>query len=526
MSQHHLNRREWLGAGAALGLGSMGLAGCATPGAQGITGATGDKPIATVAQGQLQGTRAGDVLAFKRVPYAANPFLPANRFKAPQPMPVWSGVRDATKAGPLVPQPSRARGGGYAGEPDDLTMNIWVPVNARNAPVMVWFSGGAFYRVDASSEWSDGTAYAKEGVVVVSVNFRVGIDGFMSIDGVPSNRAYLDKVAALKWVAQNIGAFGGNPGDVTMAGQSSGAQGVLGVMGMPAAKGLFHKVIAQSPSSAYSNPADAKRIAAETAKVLGVEPTAQALAAVPLPALIAGVEKMIVDLGDMNKWGALGGVPPFLPILDGSVVTQGPVSAVRLNAPQGIPLLVGSTEEEARLYTVPSGAIDRVTPQQMEGALRGANLPANAEAVYRQARPNATPGDMTAALRSDRTFRIPAVRHAETRVKGNSPVWHYHFAWSSPAFNGRLGSAHVVDVPYVFNTLKTNQAKPFMGGAADQALADKMQGHWLRFIKTGNPGWERYDLSKRPTMRFDTTSAVVSDPMSDRRLLWADKTFN
>lgn len=526
MTKQNMNRRQWLGAGAALSLGGLALGGCASNGTTAITGASGESPIATLAQGQLRGQRQGQVLTFKRVPYAANPYLPANRFKAPQPAPTWSGVRDATQAGPVPPQPSRARGGGYAGEPDDLTLDIWAPVNARGAPVMVWFAGGAFYRVDASASWYDGSTYAREGVVVVSVNYRVGIDGFMQIDGMPSNRGYLDQLAALKWVAQHIGAFGGNASDVTIAGQSAGAQGVLALMGMPAAKGLFHKVIAQSPPAAFSRPEDAKRIAAETAKVLGVEPTAQALAGVPLPALIAGVEKMIVDLRDMQKWGAIGGVPPFLPVVDGQVLTEPPVAAVRRYAPQGVPLLIGSTDEEARLYMVPGDAIDRVTEQAMAGALRRANLPASAEALYRQVRPNATPGDMLAILNSDRTFRMPAVRFAETRVQSNAPVWHYHFAWSSPGFGGRLGAAHVVDVPYVFNTLKTDQAKPFVGGAGDQALAEKMQGHWLRFIKTGNPGWERYDLSKRPTMRFDTTSAVVSDPLAERRQLWADKTFN
>ena len=145
------------------------------------------------------------------MPYAADPFAAANRFKAPQPVVAWPGVRDASAFGPMPPQPSRAPGGGLAGEADDLTLNLWVPANAHNAPVMVWFPGGAYYRVNASEGWYDGSGFASQGIVVVTVNYRVGIDGFMAMDGMPHNRGLLDQVAALQWIQRNIAAFGGNP---------------------------------------------------------------------------------------------------------------------------------------------------------------------------------------------------------------------------------------------------------------------------------------------------------------------------
>ncbi|MDZ4176258.1 MAG: carboxylesterase family protein [Hydrogenophaga sp.] len=526
MTTHHMNRREWLGAGAALGLGSLGLSSCAAPGAKAITGASGDAPIATVAQGQLQGKRNGEVLTFKRVPYAANPYLAANRFKAPQPMPAWSGTRDAASSGPMPPQPSRAPGGGLAGAPDDLTMDIWAPINAQGAPVLVWLPGGAFYRVNASETWYDGSAYAREGVVVVTVNYRVGIDGFMWVEGMPPNRGYLDQVAALQWVKQNIAAFGGNPGNITLAGQSAGAQSVMALMGMPAAKGLFHQAIAQSPPQNHFTPEQARRIAAATAAELKVAPTAQALASAPMAAVITATERMVTDLRDRAKWGPIGGQPPYLPVVDGAVVTDPPQASLTRHAHRAMPLLIGSTDDEARLYLVPGGAIDRIPAPAFAGALKGANLPPNAAQVYAQTRANASPGDMLAAFESDSTFRIPALRYAETRLAAGAPTWNYHFAWQSPGFGGRLGAGHVVDVPYVFNTLTSQQAGPFLGGTGHQPLADTMFGHWLRFIKTGNPGWARYDLTQRPTMRFDTTSAVVSDPLPERRQLWANKTFN
>ena len=519
MTTNGISRRRIIGAGAALGLGSLMRYSHAS---QGST--TGDA-TATVAQGQLRGQRHGDVLAFKRVPYAANPYLETNRFQAPRPMPAWTGVRDATASGPMPPQPSRAREGGLVGDIDDLTMDIWAPAGAQRAPVLVWLPGGAFYRVNASESWYDGSAFARAGVVVVSVNYRVGIDGFMWFDGLPANRGFLDQVAALQWVRENIAAFGGNPQDVTLAGQSAGAQSVLALMGMPAAQGLFHKSIAQSPPMGHFSTEEAQRIATATALDLQVQADARSMASVPMQALIAGIERMVIDLRDRKKWGPIGGRPPYLPVVDGTVVTASPLASLQQHAPRDMPLLIGCTDEEARLYLVPGGAIDRIQAPAFAGALRGAGLAANAEAVYAQSRPNATPGDMMAALMSDQTFRIPTLRFAESRVAAGAPVWNFHFGWSSPAFEGRLGAAHVVDVPFTFNTLASAQARPFLGGPGDRALADTMWSHWLKFVKTGNPGWPRYETATRPTMRFDTAPALVSDPMADRRALWADKSF-
>jgi para-nitrobenzyl esterase len=259
---------------------------------------------------------------------------------------------------------------------------------------------------------------------------------------------------------------------------------------------------------------------------LKVEPTAQALAAVPLPALIGATETMIGDLRDVAKWGTIGGQPPFLPIIDGSVLTAPPMAALTRNANPRLPLLIGSTDEEARLYLVPGGAIDRIPAAAVQAALRRANLTSDAEAVYRQVRPDATPGDMMAAFESDQTFRMPALRYAENRVAAGAPVWIYHFAWPSPGFGGRLGAAHVVDVPYAFDTLATQQARPFLGGTGHQPLADVMHAHWARFIKTGAPGWAPYELATRPTMNFAQKPEQLSDPLAARRLLWAGRAFD
>ena len=525
MNSNQPGRRQFLAHSAALGLGGLSLSACTSSRLPSAPGAA-DAPIVTVAQGRLRGQRQGTVLTFKRVPYAANPYLAAHRLQAPQPMPAWVGVRDASQAGPMPPQPSRGPEGGMAGAADELSLNIWAPADARGAPVLVWLPGGAFYRVDASETWYDGSAYARQGVVVVTVNYRVGIDGFMWVDGAPANRGFLDQLAALRWVQENIAAFGGDAGQVTLAGQSAGAQSVMALLGMPAARGLFQKAIAQSPPQNHLNPAQARRIGLATAAELGVEATVPGLASVPLPALIGVTERMVADLRNRAKWGDIGGQPPYLPVVDGTLVTDPPLASLTRHAPRQVPLLVGSTDEEARLYLVPGGAIDRISATALDGALAAAKLAPNAPRVYAQARPHASPGDMLAALESDKTFRIPALRYAENRVAAGAPVWAYQFAWSSPGFGGRLGAGHVVDVPFVFNTLASPQAGPFLGGPGHQPLADTMFGHWLNFIKTGDPGWARYELGTRPTMRFDIRSAMVLDPMADRRQLWANTTFN
>ncbi len=481
--------------------------------------------IVNVEQGDLRGQRDNSVVCFRRVPYAANPFMPATRFLAPQPAQSWPGLRDATAAGPMPPQPSRAPGGGVSGAPDDLTLNIWAPVDVRNAPVLVWLPGGAFYRVDASEGWYDGASFARQGIIVVTVNYRVGIDGFMSIEGVPANRGFLDQIAALGWIRKNIGAFGGDPANVTLAGQSAGAQSVMTLMGIPAAAGLFQRAIAQSPPQNHLMPEAARRIASATFDALKIQPTRTALTGVGFAELITVTEAMINDLRDGAKWGAIARQPPYLPLIDGTVIAQPPLASLKQHSNAAMPLLIGCTDEEARIYLVPGGAIDKVAPPALSGALRTAALPADGEAVYRQSRTNASPGDMVAAFESDKTFRIPSLRYAEERVRSASPVWFYHFSWSSPAFGGRLGAAHVVDVPYAFNTLASNQAQPFLGGPGHQPLADAMHTRWVQFVKTGNPSWDRYNLQSRPTMRFDTHSSLVHDPLRVRRQLWSATNF-
>lgn len=506
MTKIKQERREFLIANAALGL-SAALS-CRQGGSMNIN--DDENPVATVAQGILRGTRSGSVISFKRMPYAKNPFVGVNRFREPQPATSWTGQRDAGDFGPVPPQPSRSLVSDMTGEVDDLTLNVWAPADAHRAPVLVWFPGGAFYRVDASEDWYNGSSFANQGIVVVTVNYRVGIDGFMEIDGMPSNRGLLDQVAALHWVQQNIAAFGGNAKEVTIAGQSAGAGCVMLLMGMSTARGLFNKAIAQSPPQDTLTSAQASEVANATAQSIGIMPTAQAFSAVSIGKLIEAEKQTIANLNKVENWDITSGLLPYSPVVDGTVLTAKPLEALK-SAPDRVPLLIGCTDEEWRLFLVPDGSIDRITLADFELEARRSGLPSSAINLYANIRGGTSPGDMLAALKSDTVFRIPTLRFAEQRVTANAPVWLYHFSWSSPGFEGRLGAAHVVDVPFSFNMLATKEAEAVLGGPGYQPLADEMHMHWIRFIKTGDAGWARYDMGTRPIMRFDVVSSVITE---------------
>lgn len=513
-----LSRRTLFGVGMA----SLLSAALRSPLSLAATG----QPVVSLSDGRVRGARAAGVASFKRIPYAANPFTAATRFQAPRPVVPWAGVRDATAFGPPPPQPSRDPQPVLFGGPDDLTLNIWTPdPDAKGLPVMVWIPGGAFVRADAGEAAYDGTRFAADGIVVVTVNYRVGVDGFMAIEGAPANRGLLDQIAALNWVRDNIAAFGGDANNVTLFGQSAGAESVAILLASPKAEGLFKRAILQSPPMQAIASDDAKRVAEIFAKGLGVAPTVAGLGGVPFDALIAAIHGLEADLKDRAKWGKLSlGGTAFLPVIDGDTLGASPIDMLARVPKTGIPVIVGSTDQEARIYMVPGGAIDHVAPQAIDQFIDALKLPAATLDVYRADPANATIGDLYTALQSDYTFRMPALRIAELR-SGDQRTWHYNFSWRSPAFGGRLGAAHFVDVPFSFDTLSSDQAMSFVGANPPASLAEAMHGAWVAFAKTGDPGWPAYDLATRTTKRFDATSSLVNDPERATRDLWEDVAF-
>ncbi|CAB3730819.1 carboxylesterase/lipase family protein [Achromobacter piechaudii] len=484
------------------------------------------QPVFSIQSGRLRGTRAGGVASFKRVPYAANPFTAANRFQAPKPVAPWDGIRDATAFGLAPPQPSRDPQAVLFGGCDDLTLNIWTPdPSTKGLPVMVWIPGGAFIRADASEPAYDGDHFAVDGIVVVTVNYRVGVDGFMAIEGAPANRGLLDQIAALKWVRDNIAAFGGDAANVTLFGQSAGAESAAILLASPKTEGLFKRVILQSPPMQAMSSADGKRLAAVFAKGLGVAPTVDGLAGVPLDKLIDAGTKLATAIKDPATWGKLSlGGTAFLPVIDGDVLDASPIDMLARGPKPGVPVIVGSTDEEARIYMVPGDVIDHIQQQAIDQFIGALKLPADTLDIYRTKPANVTIGDLYTALQSDYTFRMPALRIAELR-SSKWQTWHYNFSWRSPGFGGRLGAAHFVDVPFSFDTLSSDQAKAFVGSNPPASLAEAMHGAWVAFAKTGDPGWPAYDLTTRLTKRFDATSSLVADPEKATRGLWKDVAF-
>jgi len=480
--------------------------------------------------GQLQGKVNGKIATFYGVPYAKNPFTEGRRFQAPQAIESWDGVLNSSVISLPVPQPSRGRKTELIGAPGDLTLNIWTPTSAINStsklPVMVWIPGGAFIREDASEGVYDGSSFAENGVIVVTVNYRVGVDGFMHLEGAPDNRGILDQILALQWVKDNIDDFGGDPQQVTLFGQSAGAESVAILLAAEKANGLFHKAIMQSPPMQSVTQAEASRIAAVFSKKLNVPATISGISSIPYPQLVETVIDMGQTITNRSDWGQLSwGGTAFLPVIDNNLIVNTPITNLLKNINPSIPIIVGSTDQEARLYLVPSGEVDSTKADKVSlflDDLKLSGMPLNS---YSQGMNKDAYGDIYAQIQSDFTFRMPALHIAEQLSKNGNSVWHYNFSWKSLAFAGRLGAAHFVDVPFTFNTIHSPDASLFMGSQPPACLAQEMHNQWINFAKSGKANWTPYDLDKRATMRFDVTSEEVNDPGSEIRLLWDKYAF-
>jgi para-nitrobenzyl esterase len=484
--------------------------------------------------GEVRGSVANGVNTFKGIPYAAPPFG-ANRLLPPQPVTPWRGVREALNYGPKSPQlpypppfdvllPELA----VAGE-DCLNLNIWSrDLGPARQPVMVWIPGGAFEHGTGAVHWYDGSRFARDGIVCVTINYRVGADGFLDLGEGNANRGLLDQVAALKWVQENIAAFGGEPGNVTVFGQSAGAMSIGSLLSMPRAQGLFRRAILQSGAAhPVMSAATARRVGQYLAEKLGVAPAKEAIASVPVDRMLQAQAELMADLlahPEPQRWGEEVVVSLMLwqPVIDGDVIPARPIDRIIAGASADIDLLVGSTTDEWRFFSVPNGVIEHITEEVLSRAVAAYGLPAKATfETYRSARPNASAGDLLAAIQSDWYIRIPAIRVADAHAKNakTSSTYMYEFAWRSPQFNGLLGAGHGGEIPFVFDTLDKG-TEPLGGTNPPQQLAITMHAAWVAFATSGDCGWPKYDLARRPTMRFDTTSTVVDDPRSAERALW------
>lgn len=486
---------------------------------------------AMCATGEVRGTMLpSGVLEFLGIPFAAPP-VGALRFQPPSPHEPWSGVRDATEYGPTSPQftadgpmneilPNRIAPGD-----DYLNLNVWTPALDGAAPVMVFIHGGAFSTGSGSVSIYNGGKFARDGVVLITINYRLGADGFLWVGEGAPNLGLLDQIAALEWVRDNIAAFGGDPEQVTVFGESAGAMSVVSLMTMPRAKGLFHRAIAESGAGvSVISPGSAKKVASRLATILGVVPTRGALSEVPLEKVLPAASQVGDELTARpltTLWGEAGrNLMAFEPVVDGDILPGIPEDLIANGASHDIDLLIGTNADEANLFFVPSGAIDRM-PRLIASVfawLYGARRPGTVRR-YSRNRPGASGGNLAAAILTDGFYRMPALRLAELHPRSHV----YEFAWSSKAFEGRLGACHAMELPFVFDALDDAEAAAMLGGAAPQELATEMHAAWVRFAKTGDPGWPRYSADDRVSMRFDSTSRLTVDDRADERSLWPQR---
>src|SRR6266568_7970380 len=483
-------------------------------------------------QGAVHGSAANGVAAFKGVPYAAPPIGP-NRFQPPRPAQSWDGVREALSYGPTAPKapsvppydvllPEIAIEGS-----DCLNLNIWSPdLGQARLPVMVWVHGGGFANGSGSWPTYDVTRFARDGVVCVTFNYRLGADGFLSLGDGIANLGLLDQIAALTWVQENIAAFGGDPENVTIFGQSAGGMSVGSLLSMPRARGLFRRAIAQSGAGHHAiSSTSAQRIGQYLAEKLDVEPEVEAIAAVPSDRLIAAQLALSADVfehPDPARWGEVAAnLMPFEPVIDGDVLPARPIDRIAAGAGAEIDVMVGTTTEEERLFLVPNGAINAINGDILAGVAALYGLPvAETLATYQATRPDASAGDVYEAILTDWFFRIPAIRLAEAHMRNNGRTYMYEFAWRSPAFDGQLGSCHALEIPFVFDTLAIGGMEMLLGDAPPQQTADTMHAAWVSFATCGDPGWAQYDLNQRLTMQFDSRSDLLKDPRRAERALW------
>lgn len=493
-----------------------------------------DDPEVVIGPGRVRGRYSGGVFVFRGIPYARPP-VGELRFRAPVPPTAWDGTRDAGAFGPAAPQP--ARPGRKAPPPDStgewLTVNVWTPdPGAAGLPVMVWIHGGGYLYGSAAEPVYDGTRFAMTGAVLVTCNYRLGVEGFGNIPQAPANRGLLDLIAALRWVAENIPAFGGDPGNVTVFGESAGAGAVAALLARD--DGLFRRAIAQSVPGTFFTPELAGDVMEAIASEAGTPATSEALVSAD-PALLADASaRVAARMGEFGRWGAVRLTDtPFSPVVDGEVLPRAPWRALLAGAARDVELLTGHNRDECRLFIVTSGRLGKITERESAVALDSLAPAPDGPAGYRDGFPQANPGRLFELVFSDWLFRMPTLHLAQAHAASGGVTYLYELRAEAPALDGVLGACHALDVPLLFGP----PGEPGPPGISDLllgasppasliALGDQMREDWVRFAADGDPGWAPYGTGHRTTRIYDVPPDVLSYPEETSMRLWQRHPFN
>jgi para-nitrobenzyl esterase len=491
------------------------------------------------ATGKLAGARSGDILAFKGIPFARPP-VGRLRWRMAETCPPWIGVRDASRFGPACPQTvSRIEAftGGMLGEQseDCLYLNVWTPgCDRAKRPVMVWIHGGGFTFGAGSQGTYDGKHLASRDVVVVTINYRLGAFGFLDLSDVANAgnsgtgaEGLGDQILALDWVKTNIAAFGGNPDNVTIFGESAGGMSVSALLASPVARGKFHKAIPQSGAGHIGHDRDrSARVTRAFLGILGLESgNAAQLAEAPTETIFKTQSRLLIQTL-RGRGGRKLGALPFQPAIDGTILPVRPIEAIRNGSANGIPVLTGTTREEWKLFTA---ADPRLRLMSARGLTERVTHIAHEFAPgFLDAYGDGSPFERFNAYMTDKNFTMPMIRLAEAQSR-TAPVYVYRFDWRSPLLGGLMGSCHALDLGFTFGTHGRRLAGVFFGwGTPAETLASTMMDCWTAFARTGDPStkasgaWPVYGGSRDVMIFGDSTPHIASVPSANRLHTWDD----